>query len=42
MTGVVFAHLLDEPRFDALGSIGIGAVLAFVAAPSLSRCEACR
>jgi cation diffusion facilitator family transporter len=32
MGGVVLAHVLDEPRFDALGSLGIGVLLVCIAA----------
>jgi cation diffusion facilitator family transporter len=32
MAGVVLAHALDEPRFDALGSLGIGVLLVCIAA----------
>ena len=32
MTGVVLADFLDEPRFDALGSLGIGILLVVIAA----------
>lgn len=32
MTGVVLAHVLDEPRFDALGSLSIGILLVCIAA----------
>jgi cation diffusion facilitator family transporter len=32
MAGVVLAHTLDEPRFDALGSLGIGVLLVCIAA----------
>ncbi len=32
MSGVVLAHTLDEPRFDALGSLGIGVLLVCIAA----------
>lgn len=32
MAGVVLAHTFDEPRFDALGSLGIGVLLVCIAA----------
>jgi cation diffusion facilitator family transporter len=32
MTGVVLAHVTDEPRFDALGSLAIGVLLVVIAA----------
>jgi cation diffusion facilitator family transporter len=32
LTGVVLAHVLDEPRFDALGSLAIGVLLVCIAA----------
>jgi cation diffusion facilitator family transporter len=32
MAGVVLAHVLEEPRFDALGSLGIGVLLVCIAA----------
>jgi cation diffusion facilitator family transporter len=32
LTGVVVAKITDNPRFDALGSIAIGILLAFIAA----------
>jgi cation diffusion facilitator family transporter len=32
MSGVVLAHTLDEPRFDALGSLSIGILLVCIAA----------
>jgi cation diffusion facilitator family transporter len=31
LTGVLLAHYTDEPRWDALGSIGIGALLVVIA-----------
>jgi cation diffusion facilitator family transporter len=31
MSGVVLAHTLDEPRFDALGSLAIGVLLVCIA-----------
>jgi cation diffusion facilitator family transporter len=32
MSGVELAHTLDEPRFDAVGSLGIGVLLVCIAA----------
>jgi cation diffusion facilitator family transporter len=32
LAGVLLAHFLDEPRFDALGSLGIGILLVGIAA----------
>src|SRR5690349_11981205 len=31
MTGIVLAYELDQPRFDALGSLGIGVLLIVIA-----------